>query len=252
MNFPAIPESLTTPQLANLSTQLLREELARALTLSAQTLQRLAIIWQELERRGEDLSDLRTGLASYLPLIAAGQLDAEVVVRFAGNKTLLGSISRLPVSEQHRLATGGNVEILTFAEDGSEIVTPVPAHALSATQARQIFADGWIRKPDEQRAVVVQRKTRNSSPRLAGKPTKISVDRKSGSLKIGRMRINPGELFEALAEFYPEPDNNAEREKAMPVRLSEIEHRRLKTAAAESGQSAERLMRLALRHAGLI
>lgn len=252
MNLPAIPESLNPAELANLSTQSLRDELARALTLSAHTLQRLAIIWQELERRGEDLSDLRTGLASYLPLIAAGQLDAEVVVRFAGNKTLLGSISRLPVSEQHRLATGGNVEILTFAEDGSEIITPVPAHALSATQARQIFADGWIRNPEEQRAVVVQRRTRNQSPRLDEKPRKVAVDRKTGTIKIGRHRLTPGDLFAALADLYPDVDQGADREKALPVRLTDIEHRRIKVAAAESGQSAERLMRLALHHAGLI
>ena len=49
----------------------LREELARALTITADSLMYLAAVWKELEQRGEDLSDLRTGLGVYVPLIAA-------------------------------------------------------------------------------------------------------------------------------------------------------------------------------------
>lgn len=252
MNLPMIPQTLTPDELINLSTQSLRDELARTLTLSAQTLQRLAGIWQELERRGEDLSDLRAGLAGYLPLIAAGQLDAEVVVRFAGNKTLLGTISRLPLPEQHRLAIGGNVEILNIDENGNEVVTQVPAHALSATQARQIFADGWVRKPEEQRAVIALRRNSSQSPRLGGKPKKIGIDRKTGTIKIGRTRVQPGDLLAVLCDLYPDTESDADRDKAIPIRLTDAEHRRLKITAAESGQTVDRLLRLAAHQAGLI
>lgn len=181
-------------------------------------------------------------------MIAAGQLDAEAVVRFAGNKTLLTAVSRLPVPEQHRLATGGEVDILTIDQDGNEIVRPTPAHLLKATQVRQIFGEGWVRNTEEQRAVIDQ--PRQPSRR---KNQKISVDHKTGDIKVGRQRVSPSELFAALVDRYPDPPpRDTESDKPIPVRLTESEHRRIKVTAAESGQTIEKLMRMALHNAGLI
>ena len=77
------PEPLSPQVLGSMSTQQLRAALAQSLTISARHLAYLASVWGELEKRGEDLSDLRTGLAVYLPQIAAGRLDADAVIRFA-------------------------------------------------------------------------------------------------------------------------------------------------------------------------
>lgn len=249
-DYLTIVEPLTPAELTNISTQALRAELARTLTISAQTLMRLALIWRELERRGEDLSDLRTGLAGYLPLIAAGQLDAEVVVRFAGNKTLLQSVSRLPVDEQHRLATGGQVDVLTFDEHGNPIATPLPVHALTATQARLVFDDGRLRPRDEQLALLNAKRLSKSGN--AGGKRRVSIDRERRTIRIGRVHVALGDVFAALAELNPETDVGAERDKSVPIKLTEAEHKRLRIAAAEASTPADRLIRQALRTAGLI
>ena len=124
--------------LAGLSTEELRQELARGLRLTAEHLFRLGHVWMELERRGEDLSDLRKGLAVYLPLIASGRVDARAVVRFGGSALLLRCISALPLEEQRRLAEPG-ATVPVVAE--GRVVPKDPA-ALSAAEMRQVFDRG--------------------------------------------------------------------------------------------------------------
>lgn len=240
----------TPPGIANLSTQALRAELARALTVSAQTLRHLAIVWRELESRGEDLSDLRTGLATYLPLIAAGQLDAEVVVRFAGSKTILQLVSRLPIDEQHRLATGGTVDVITVDGDGTPSTRAVPAYALTAMQARLAFDDGRIRHPEEQRSILDSRRLRALRPAAPG--SRVQVDRKTGTLKLGRSRVKAGEVLAALRDLSPEMDGDLERGKTVVIQLTDDEHRRLKIRAAEADSTIQDIARLALRQLGAI
>src|SRR5882724_9369466 len=84
-----LPPQLVDPSMAqtlrDMDNDTLRRELSRALTVSAEHLIYLAQVWRELERRGEDLSDLRSGLGAYLPLIASGRLAAEAVVRLPAN-----------------------------------------------------------------------------------------------------------------------------------------------------------------------
>ena len=63
-----------------MDTPTLRGELARALTVTAETLEYLAAIWRELERRGQDLSELRKGMGQYLPLIAAATSSLMLVL----------------------------------------------------------------------------------------------------------------------------------------------------------------------------
>ena len=129
------------------TTPALRAELARALTITAQGLSYLAAVWAELERRGEDLSSLRSGMARSLPLIANGTLAAEAAVAFAGRYTVLAEIAKLPLPEQVRLASGALVPVAT-----STGVANIPATAFTAAQARGVFSAGRILTPEEQEA----------------------------------------------------------------------------------------------------
>src|SRR3712207_2892877 len=113
--------ALATPDgddLERMTREELREELSRALALTVEGLRRAARVWGLLERMGEDLSDLRTGIAAYVPLIAAGTVLPEAVIAFAGNRTLLRKVAELPPAEQKRLATGGAVEVVERRPDG--------------------------------------------------------------------------------------------------------------------------------------
>lgn len=104
------------------STESLREALAHTIEVSALHIVRMALIWKELDRRGVDLSDLRRGLFEYLPAIAAGRLDAHLVVRLAGKPSLLRRVQQLPLQQQRALADRGTVAITRPALDGSEII----------------------------------------------------------------------------------------------------------------------------------
>lgn len=95
--------------LVKASTEELRAELATALKLTADHLIRLAFVWDELERRGEDLSSLRNGIGRYLPLIASGAVLAETVVAFAGTPLMLSRAAKLPVDQQLKAIEAGTV-----------------------------------------------------------------------------------------------------------------------------------------------
>ncbi len=249
----------TAYELNNMSVQQLRAELARSLTMSAQHLAYLATIWSELEKRGEDLSDLRTGLAVYLPQIAAGRLDASAVIRFAGQPTVLRSISTLPLDEQRALAEGKSVEVLTIGHDGGYTATSMPAYALTATQARMVFDTEKIRSITEQRAIFDT--TRVSAARRArpGQDGKVRYDSKADVLRIGRSSATVGEVLAALA-VAPSPSSAdaskvaIETELDTPVvfKLTEAEHRMLKVRVAESGLTQQDFLRQALIRVALL
>ena len=248
--------ALPTPEdLNNYSTQTLREELVKAVTMTARSIQYLATVWKELERRGEDLSDLRTGLASYLPLIAAGQLDAEVVVCFAGNKTLLQCISRLPIDDQRRLSTGGLLNVVIFDDAGKSNVTRLPAHALTTTQARMVFDEGRIRGADEQRTIAEARAFAKRTTTVRSSGT-IVADPKTGMLKVGRTKLTSGDVMAALVELSEASRDNlsesGEKEKTLILKLTEAEHRKLRVMAAEKNITLDSIFRMALSNAGLI
>ena len=95
------------------TTDELRGRLKSLLKITAETLQELAEVWIELERRGEDLSALRSGLMSYVRLIARGDILAEAVVRYAGHNHIMIKLSAMPLHAQERLLRTGDVEILT-------------------------------------------------------------------------------------------------------------------------------------------
>ena len=45
----------------------LRKMLASEIEITAHHISKMALIWAELERRGEDMTALRSGIARYLP-----------------------------------------------------------------------------------------------------------------------------------------------------------------------------------------
>lgn len=161
-------------RIRSLDTPTLRAELSRALTITAQGLAYLAAVWAELERRGEDLSDLRHGLAEYLPRIADGTLAAEAVVAFAGQRTLLRRVAMLPLDEQRRLAAGERVPVWVPSDDGTDGTTrELPLSALTARQVAVVFdEDGRIRTPIEQRQLQSRTVTRRTRDSIVPTPTK--------------------------------------------------------------------------------
>jgi hypothetical protein len=183
-------------RIRSMETQDLRAELAAALTWTAQRLMHLAAVWAELDRRGEDLSALRSGLVYYLPLIAAGQVAPEAVVQFAGSRTLLRAVTALPIDEQRNLAAGESVKLAV--KQGDQFThRMLPAHALTSTQVRQVFGDRAIRTEAEQIALL-------SATAPAYEPKKpvrvgdITVDPKAGTISFGRAKRKADDVIQAM------------------------------------------------------
>lgn len=138
-------ESSLPVDLSGIPTDELRRELASAIGLTARTLGRLAMIWHELELRGEDLSALRGGgLFAYLPVIAAGSLDPEVVVRCAGQATVIKALAAMPIEVQRRVLTNG-IPLATVAADGSIVETVKQVEALTVADIRAGIAGTELR-----------------------------------------------------------------------------------------------------------
>ena len=234
-----VPQQAILAELAGLSTDQLKVELARVLRITAESLVRLALVVKTLEDRGEDLSDIRVGLLPYLRLIAAGQLLPEVVVRFAGAPALIRVIGALPVQDQRRLAAGEPIPLYLRRGDGTVEHRLADPLAMTRDQVQQAFARDHIRDQAEQILVLESRLTRpaktvrESDKRIGN----IRVDRGRGGIVVRRTLIPLADLLEAVAELRglpPENDDGAEW-TTVPVRMTFEEHRRLKMLAAERG-----------------
>jgi hypothetical protein len=247
----AAPTASDLDRIRAMDTAALRAELADAIGHTAKHLLRLALIWAELERRGEDLSDLRSGLGTYLPLIASGAVLPDVVVRFAGNNSLLRAVASLPVGEQRRLADGEPV-LLAVRQGDTITHRMLPAHALTAVQVRQVFGDRRVRTETEQIAIL----SAQPAPAKPGRPPKrgrVRADPERNVVLLGRRVLNPADLVVALADLRrPDTADPGELEAVVAVKLTEDERRRLNHAAVDANKTQQALVRDTLRAAGLI
>lgn len=183
-------------------TATLKTALARSLVMTAEGVRYSALVYNELKSRGEDMSDMRSGLAPYLQLIAGGQLSAELVVRFAGQKTLLAALAKTPPSEQKRIADAGTVEVVRLSENGDREVESVSLHRLSASDIRYVFGENGVRSPDEQFLMVAKPPGRGSGtkakrPRLS---RRVAID--GNVLQIGNAFADVDRVLTALGEHY--------------------------------------------------
>ena len=186
------PNDLTA--LATVPTDDLRKQLAHGLTLTAVTLTRLGAVWAELERRGEDLSDLKTGIARTLPLIAAGRLASEAVVAFAGRPMILRALDGVPLEQQRRLADGEPIPVYL---QGESAPMAMPLARIPAAAVTRVISDGIVHTPAEQRLAIraKKRKTVEGDRRYT-----VTVDREARTIKIGKMTIPIATIIAALAE----------------------------------------------------
>jgi hypothetical protein len=98
------------------STEDLKKELAALLGFPADNLMKLAIVVQELENRGENLTGLKIGILPLLRKIASGTLLPEIVVIYAGNPALIKTIALKPIVEQQRILEQGLITESTGCE----------------------------------------------------------------------------------------------------------------------------------------
>lgn len=159
---PAVSLDAGSVTLSRMSTQELRAELQATLTITSRHLLHLANVWRELERRGEDLSGLRSGLWSYMALIATEELRPEIVVRYAGFTMLLKRLARLSLAEQDKLIADDRVAVVEVTKQGFE-ERVVSLGRLKGDQVAQVVRDRIV-SAEEQRRVLAGQQVQLSAP----------------------------------------------------------------------------------------
>lgn len=227
-----------------LDTAELKRLLASAIDTTASTLLRLAAIVRVLEERGEDLSDLRFGLKTYLRQIAYGHLLPGVVVRFAEYPALMQRVGRLPLEQQRSIADGEPVPVLV-----GDDVKPIDPLRMTYDQVLQVFGERGLRDEREQREAIEDRRARQRS-RISGRKYHVRVDRNRRRIVIGKSAVPIEAVLTALAEAAGyqgqiEDSEMPHRQKAHAP-LTDDEKERLKAMARATGLSETEVVRRAI------
>lgn len=144
----------------------LKEQLREAIGLTETAIMRVAVIWRELVRRGEDMSDVKFALAPFMLPVAEGRLLPALVVAMAGQVRSLQRIADLPIHDQKALAEGRMIKILK-PDYG---VIEKPLKRLSFPELAAIVRGGKIMSVEDQR-----RALRQPPARRARKSTVVSL-----------------------------------------------------------------------------
>lgn len=230
--------------LTRMETTALKEALAKSITITSQAVAYMAAVWNELERRGEDLSALRSGISAYLPMVASGHLDAEAVVAFAGQRMVLASVATLPLEEQRRLARGGTVSVLLETGEGEFAESDLPLNKIPPMAIRRVIADGRIAATDEQRSRIAPPRHRRK------RQAKVIVDAVKGTLTVSGKTCRLADMHAVARQSYKPA--NADAASRGQILLTDDEHKVLRMRAAESSMTQQELIRLALALSGMI
>lgn len=191
---------LEANEIISASTEQLKQEFAKSLKVTADRLAYMATIYSELMGRGVDMSGLKGGLMEYMPLIASNQLDARLVIEYAGNKTLLSYLAKLSKDKQLELIERPVVKVVSLNDDVKS-VEDINLDDIRAGQIFQVFDSnaGIIRDEEEQyKQLLVKNsnsKTRKSKNRRVNK-VKIEGD----SIVVKGMDISIKAVLQALSE----------------------------------------------------
>lgn len=139
-------------QIWKFSTDELRARLAQLLTITVDALGELAEVWIELERRGDDLSSLRSGLMTYVRMIARKEIMPEAVVRYAGHRHIIDKLGVMPLQAQAKLLRKPEVEVVTHKGTVTRQL-----HLLTPNEAEVALGPSGKRSLRAQRALIEQR-----------------------------------------------------------------------------------------------
>jgi len=244
-------------QLSLMSTAELRAELAKSLASTASSLARLAAIWNELERRGSDLSDLRRRMPIWLPLIANGSLAAEAAIAFSSRPTTIKRLVGMPLDEQRAIASGEKLVTLVVPESKGYTTREICVKALTSSQVDQVLdGNGSIRDRDEQIAILEEKKQpKRPHIEISDRNCKVKADHERQGIAIAKGFAPKGEIIAKLAELSRSkalPDLSIEDSETATIRVTAEEKERLKAESKRTGITEWQLLRKAAIAVGLI
>lgn len=173
----------------------LRTMLLDCLTVSVETIIRIAAIVKRLEELGDDLSDVRLSLLPQIRKVAYGQLLPGLLVAMQGRRTLLKRASAIPIPEQQDIVDGKPLKVMQAGGD-HRMVRPLD---LSTLEVKQVFGRDCIR--DEAEQATWLREDERKVARRESSREDISVDRKRGGIVVDGRFIPAVELAGYLSQL---------------------------------------------------
>jgi hypothetical protein len=143
----------TKAELKRMTQEQLWAGLREAIKLTEHGLRLAAIYWVELKERGQDLSKVDVPWSSYFPAVAEGKLDPRLILSYGWHEGLLSTVASLVPEDQAKIANPRDkVPLLVpnASGNGTHTVMRAPA-VMKMSELQQVFGDGRIRTPDEQR-----------------------------------------------------------------------------------------------------
>jgi hypothetical protein len=185
-----VPSAPGPIELQGVPTDILKARLREAIGMTAEAIRTVAMLWRELSRRGEDLSEFRLSLAPFLALVADGRLMAELVVRMSGQPRALQRLAELPVADQDRLLRG---EILSVYHGDAGSVHKTLAE-MSFAEIALVVRDGRILTAKEQK--LAHDRMRTVRARVRGRPPRLAITA-ANEIMVGKVAV-PAERVIAL------------------------------------------------------
>ncbi|MGO3120353.1 MAG: hypothetical protein ACTIJH_07520 [Moraxellaceae bacterium] len=192
---------LEVSEIAGASTDQLKQEFAKSLKITADRLAYMASIYSELTSRGVDMSGIKGGLMEYMPLIASDQLDARLVIEYAGNKTLLSYLAKLAKDKQLALIENPVVKVVSIGDNDEKEVQDVSLDSIRAGQIFQVFDAnaGSIRDEEEQyKQLLVKSSNKKKGKSKNRRVNKVKLE--GDYIVVKGMDISIKAVLEALGE----------------------------------------------------
>lgn len=184
------------PERALMSSEELRRRIVERFLPTAVNLSELALDWAELERRGDDLSDLRrdlrAGAGKWIDLIARRRLAAEAVVAFNGRDGILKHLEGMPLDLQRRLADGEEIPVYL---PGEKAPTSLPLTRIDMRVLSSLIQDGRILTPKEQRVARASEK----KPKKTLSHT-VRINKETRQAKIGNTIVSTATIVAAMSD----------------------------------------------------
>lgn len=182
----------------------LRTFFERSVASTVEGFTNAATAYAEMKNRGMDLSFIAKDLTVALELISQQGLKPELVINFFGDTGLLKTLAAIVPEDQEKLIPPGAKVPVLF---GGQVVNLPPA-GMSENQRKQVFGDGRIRTPAEQKP-------------FATPPKPYEPRRPVPAFTLGAAAITPAPVSRAAAAAVPSTkwmDEAAEPEAEWDVR----------------------------------
>lgn len=173
-----------------------REKYDAGMRMAEGGLRQAATAFLEMEKAGDDVSFIRSGLRQMLRAIAGGRMLPEVY-NFGGG--LRQRLMSMPIAIQEMVVKGDPLPLVVL-KDGEGIETlRVPALRLLPKQLQQVFGDDHVRTEGEQRVWLEAQKLGGCKKSVISDP--VVVNRKRGGIEVGNIFISKQVMLTKLMEL---------------------------------------------------